>query len=72
MVSVDQLLAGLLQGVNAALVGGELSLEGLVLLHFALQVGGILRGRKKKKKELRSKDEIKDVAMFIYESYALS
>lgn len=44
MLPVQQLLARLLQGVDAALVGRQLGLERLVLLHFALQVGGVLHG----------------------------
>lgn len=51
VLPVQQLLAGLLQGVDAALVGRELGLEGLVLLHLALQVGGVLWLRERRERE---------------------
>lgn len=42
VLPVQQLLARLLQGVDAALIGRQLGLEGLVLLDFPLQVGRVL------------------------------
>jgi len=51
VLAIQQLLAGLLQGVDAALVGRELRLEGLVLLHLPLEVGGIL-GRERERLSL--------------------
>lgn len=39
---IDQLLTRLLQSVDTALIGRKLCLKGLVLLHFSLQVGGVL------------------------------
>lgn len=42
MLSIQQLLAWLLQGINSALVSRQLRFKGLVFLHLALQVGGVL------------------------------
>lgn len=42
MLSIQQLLAWLLQGIDSALVSRQLCFKGLVFLHLALQVGGVL------------------------------
>lgn len=42
MLSIQQLLAWLLQGIDSALVSRQLRFKGLVFLHLALQVGGVL------------------------------
>lgn len=41
MLSIQQLLARLLQSVNATLICRQLGFKSLVFLHLALQVGGI-------------------------------
>ena len=53
VLPVQELLARLLQGVDAALVGRQLRLEGLVLLHLALEVGGVLGGGERREERDR-------------------
>lgn len=42
MLSIQKLLARLLQSIDAALISRQLSFKSLVFLHFTLQVGGVL------------------------------
>lgn len=60
MLSVQQLLARLLQGINAALIGGQLSFKRLVFLHLALQVGRVLLSREHgdRRMEMSEKESI--------------
>lgn len=56
MLPIQQLLAGLLQGIDAALIGRQLGFKRLVFLHFALQVGWVLEAQRMQNGKVRNSE----------------